>query len=185
VASRDGLHWSKVPFVNDDGYDEVFVPNGPEGGNEGRNDGGYITEFTQGPLPIGDELIYYYGASSFGKNHPDEIRVTGGGVFRARLRRDGFVSVDEGLLTTKLLQSDGDELQTNSSGGLKLEVLDTTGAVRGKTTINGNDTRKQIRFSGKSLRQLVGTEKSTGNTNPFRLRFEMGSEGRLFSFVVS
>jgi hypothetical protein len=185
VASRDGLHWSKVPFLNDDGYDEVFIPNGPEGGNDGRNDGGYITEFTQGPLQIGDELIYYYGASSFGKNNPDEIRVTGGGIFRARMRRDGFVSVDEGLLTTRLLQSKGDELLINSSGQLMVDVLDTEGNVRGKTAIDGDDIRKQIRFSGKSLRQLVGTEESTGFTIPFRLRFRMAPGGRLFSFSVS
>ena len=80
ALSRDGLHWNKVPFANDAGVPEVFVPNGPEGGNGGRNDGGYLTEFSQGPLRIGDELIYYYGASSYGKNNPGNLRVGGGEI---------------------------------------------------------------------------------------------------------
>jgi hypothetical protein len=43
------------------------------GGNAGKNDGGYLTEFSQGPLRIGDELIYYYGCSSYGKNHAQNV----------------------------------------------------------------------------------------------------------------
>jgi hypothetical protein len=86
---------------------EIFLPNGAERGNDGRNDGGYISEFSQGPLRVGDELIYYYSASSYGKNAPANRRLTGGGIFRARLRRDGFVSVDSGALTTPLLEFKG------------------------------------------------------------------------------
>ena len=70
VVSRDGLDWRKVPFTNNTGVAEVFIPNGAEGGNGGANDGGYISEFSQGPLRVGDELIYYYSASSYGKNAP-------------------------------------------------------------------------------------------------------------------
>ena len=77
VSSRDGLHWNKVRFDNDAGDPEVFVANGPEGGNDGRNDGGYVTEFSNPPLRIGDELIFYYGASSWGKNHPPEYVLPG------------------------------------------------------------------------------------------------------------
>ena len=93
-TSKDGINWSEVQFKNSDGYPEVFIPNGAEGGNNRQNDGGYITEFSQGPLRINDELIFYYGSSSYGKNHPYPKRVSGGGIFRARLRIDGFVSVD-------------------------------------------------------------------------------------------
>ena len=84
AVSRDGLKWAKVPFPNDDGIPEVFIPNGPEGGNDGLNDGGYMTDISTGPLRIGDELMFYYGSSSYGKNHPQGIRVSGGGIFRAR-----------------------------------------------------------------------------------------------------
>ena len=93
-----------MPFNNDAGTPEVFIPNGPEGGNHGQNDGGYMSEFSQGPLRIGDELIYYYGCSSYGKNHPRDVRISGGGIFRARLRLDGFVSIDGGTLTTRPLR---------------------------------------------------------------------------------
>jgi len=42
--------------TNDAGEPEVFIPNGREGDNGGRNDGGYMSMFSQGPLRIGDEL---------------------------------------------------------------------------------------------------------------------------------
>ena len=82
LVSRDGLHWKKVPFENQEGIPEVFIPNGKEGGNDACNDGGYMTEFSNAPLRMGDELIYYYGSSSWGKNHPRPYRVSGGGIFR-------------------------------------------------------------------------------------------------------
>jgi len=61
------LTWQKVPFQNEDGRPEVFIPNGKEGDCEARNDGGYMSEFQQCAIRIGDELIYYYGSSSWGK----------------------------------------------------------------------------------------------------------------------
>ena len=81
AVSHDGLQWHKVPFTSDSGQPEVFIPNGPEGGNNAKNDGGYITLFNQGPLRIADELIFYYGSSSYGKNHEQNIRLNGGGIF--------------------------------------------------------------------------------------------------------
>jgi hypothetical protein len=66
VSSRDGLNWQKVPFQNEDGRPEVFIPNGKEGDCGARNDGGYMSEFSNAPIRIGDELIYYYGSSSWG-----------------------------------------------------------------------------------------------------------------------
>jgi len=43
VVSRDGLCWDRVNFKNENGIPGVWLPNGPEGGNGGRNDGGYGT----------------------------------------------------------------------------------------------------------------------------------------------
>ncbi|MCH8978773.1 MAG: adenylosuccinate synthetase, partial [Armatimonadetes bacterium] len=71
VTSRDGLNWEKVGLKNSNGQPEVFIANGKEGGNNGQNDGGYMTDFSQGPIRIGDELVFYYGCTSYGKNHPD------------------------------------------------------------------------------------------------------------------
>lgn len=177
AVSRDGLNWKKVPFVNDDGVPEVFIPNGPEGGNAGRNDGGYMCEFSQGPLRIGDELIYYYSASSYGKNHPRGTRVTGGGIFRARLRVDGFVSVDWGALTTRPLVLEGNTLFVNSIGPVTVEVLGEAGSVIGTAEVVGDAIRHRVDFDGQTLRHIAGT-------NPIRLRFIVPPEGRLYSFAV-
>lgn len=177
AVSRDGLHWKKVPFANEAGVPEVFIANGADGGNGGRNDGGYLTEFSQGPLRIGNELIYYYGCSSFGKNHPNETRVSGGGIFRARLRPDGFVSVDAGSLTTKPLQCEGDNLFVNGVGSIAVELLDGEGKALGSAKISGDSLRHQVVFSGESLRKLT-------RGDGVRLRFTVKDGGRLYSFAA-
>ncbi len=169
ATSRDGLSWQKVAYPNQYGTPEVWIANGEEGGNEGRNDGGYITEFSQGPLRIGNELTYYYGASSFGKHAGPERRVSGGGIFRARLRADGFVSVDAGTLTTKLLSSPARSMLINAVGPIQVEVLAADGSLRHSTTIEGD-----------ALNHAV----TTGDL-PFRLRFYVTPPGRLYSVTAS
>ena len=177
VVSRDGLNWRKVQFNNDAGIPEVFIPNGPEGGSNGANDGGYITEFSQGPLRIGDELIYYYGCSSYGKNHEHGKRVTGGGLFRARLRIDGFVSVDGGTLTTKPLSFAGQDLFVNGVGPIIVEALKADGTKLAESTIAGDSLRHRVTFDGRSLGQIApdGT---------VRLGFNVRPGGQLYSFAV-
>jgi hypothetical protein len=181
VVSRDGLNWKKVPFKNDDGVPEVFIPNGPEGGHEGRNDGGYMTEFSNPPLRIGDELIYYYGSSSWGKNHPRPYRVSGGGIFRARLRPDGFVSVDGGTLVTRRMNFDGGGLTINSVGLLTVEVVaaaDNRFTTIAKATINGDSLRHPVLFDGRrSLRDVAPDGVA-------ELRFTVGEGGALYSFTI-
>jgi hypothetical protein len=177
LVSRDGLHWEKVQFPNDDGVPEVFIPNGPEGGNKGRNDGGYMTDFTQGPLRIGDELIYYYGCSSYGKNQPKEMNHWGGGIFRSRLRLDGFVSVDGGVLTTKPLSFKGQNLYVNGTGPIMVEVLDACGKRLGSSDIIGDSLNHKVKFAGKSLRKL-------SQRSPAKLRFTVYKGGELYSFRV-
>ena len=177
VSSRDGLHWSKVPFHNVDGQPEVFIPNGPEGGNHGQNDGGYLTEFSQGPLRIADELIFYYACSSYGKNHPEGTRLMGGGIFRARLRIDGFVSVDAGSLTTKPLSFLGKNLYLNAVGPVRVDVLDAHGNALASQKVEGDSLRHPVVFQNKSL-QVVA------HGQPVQLRFTIETGGRLYSFTV-
>ncbi|MGH9161404.1 MAG: hypothetical protein ACRD2X_15675, partial [Vicinamibacteraceae bacterium] len=177
VSSRDGLHWQKVPFDNEDGHGEVFVPNGPEGGNNSRSDGGYMTEFSNPPLRIGDELIYYYGASSWGKNHPAAYRVSGGGIFRARLRPDGFVSVDRGSLTTRPLHFEGTTLYVNGVGPIDVEVLSAGSDPLARATVHGDSLRHEVRFGGGTLRELAPDGVA-------RLRFSIHEGGQLYSFTV-
>jgi len=175
VVSRDGLDWRKVPFTNDTGVAEVFIRNGAEGGNGGANDGGYISEFSQGPLRVGDELIYYYSASSYGKNATKDRRITGGGIFRARLRWDGFVSVDAGVFTTPLLEFKAPGLAVNAVGPVTVEVLDESGKSLTSATVTGDSVQHVVRFNGKPLGQVVPP-------GPVRLRFEIRPPGRLYSF---
>jgi hypothetical protein len=177
VSSRDGLHWRKVPFRNEDGVPEVFIPNGKEGGNGARNDGGYMTEFSNAPLEIGGELICYYGASSWGKNHPRPYRVSGGGIFRARLRPHGFVSVDGGWLITRPLDLEGSDLYLNGAGPIEVEALKATGEPLGKASVEGDSLRRRVDFGGRSLREV-------SPDGSIRLRFAIGAGGRLYSFTV-
>ena len=177
VSSRDGLNWKKVPFANDDGIPEVFIPNGPQDGNNGQNDGGYISDFSQGPLRIGDELIYYYSASSHGKNGPADVRIRGGGIFRARLRLDGFVSVDAGELTTRPLEIQGGELLVNGIGPIEVAVVGDSGRVIASARLTGDSLRHAVKFDGRSLREVL-------DEAPPRLRFSVRDGGRLYSFSV-
>ena len=177
IVSRDGLNWKKVPFENADGYPEIYLPNGPEGGNNAQNDGGYVTVFSQGPLRIGDELIFYYGCSSYGKNHPNAVRMTGGGIFRARLRIDGFVSVEGGTLRTKQLSFEGKDLYLNAVGPVTVQVLDKEGQAVGLERIQGDSIRHKVLFDGKSLRDVVQGQIAS-------LRFSISDGGKLYSFTI-
>lgn len=177
AVSRDGLHWNKVPFRNDSGVPEVFIANGRQGGNNGRNDGGYISEFSQGPLRIGDELIYYYSASSWGKNAPPDKRILGGGIFRARLRVDGFVSVVGGVLTTRPLRTAAKGLWVNAVGPVSVSVVAGNEKILGEASIAGDSLHHDVRFHGRALADLV-------RGKPFRLRFSVTPPGRLYSFTV-
>ncbi|UCD28457.1 MAG: hypothetical protein JSV03_15455, partial [Planctomycetota bacterium] len=163
--------------VNDSGIAEVFIPNGPEGGNNGRNDGGYMSEFSQGPLRIGDELIYYYGCTSYGKNHPRPIRVSGGGIFRARLRVDGFVSIDGGELTTRALAFEGRNLFVNGIGPISVEVFNKDKKELGRAVVLGDSIRHEVKFDGRSLQQLI-------SGNIARLKFAVENKGKLYSFRI-
>ena len=181
VVSRDGLHWKKVAFKNDDGVAEVFIPNGKEGGYDARNDGGYMTEFSNAPLRIGDELIYYYGSSSWGKNQPRPYRVSGGGIFRARLRPDGFVSVDNGSIVTRRLNFDGRHLYINGKGPITIEVVSSADNAAKRiavSMIEGDSLAHKVVFDNdRSLRDAA-------NGGIVQLRFTVGEGGRLYSFRI-
>jgi len=177
VVSRDGLHWDKVPFDNDAGIPEVFVPNGKEGGNNGLNDGGYISEFSTGPLRVGDELVYYYSSSSWGKRIKEKI-IRGGGIFRSRLRVDGFVSVDWGTLTTKPLALGGKDLTVNGVGPITIRALSAKGNPLAATIITeGDSLAHPVTFNGRSLGEVAPD-------GVVRLQFEVDWRGALYSFKL-
>ncbi len=181
LVSRDGLHWKKVPFKNEQGVPEVFIPNGKEGENNARSDGGYMTEFSNPPLRIGNELVYYYGSSSWGKNHPRPYRVSGGGIFRARLRPDGFVSVDRGSLVTRRMKFDGRDLYVNGVGPITVEVVSSADSGVTKlaaATISGDSLSHKVVFDGhRSLRDVAADAMA-------QLRITVGEGGALYSFTI-
>lgn len=175
VYSHDGLNWTKVPYTNDDGLAEVFLPNGPEGGNKGRNDGGYMTTFQNGPLRIGDELIYYYASSSFGKNHPAPTMLQGGGIFRSRLRVDGFVSVDSGTLVTVPLTTAGRDLFLNHVGEVSVLLRDKNDRVLATARVTGDSLRGRVAFGAGQLGDMV-------KQDAFKLEFSVPRGSELYSF---
>jgi hypothetical protein len=106
--------------------------------------------------------------------------VSGGGIFRARLRPDGFVSVDRGALITRRLKFDGRELHVNGIGPIKIEVVKVTeNSVTpvAEATLNGDSLGHKVSFNGRSLRD-VATEGTV------QLRFSVGEGGALYSFTV-
>lgn len=174
IYSHDGLHWEKVPYPNDRGVVEVFLPNGIEGGNEGRNDGGYVTTFQNAPLRLGDELIYYYASSSFGKNH-SAPGIRGGGIFRSRLRVDGFVSVDSGALVTVPLTTSGTDLFVNHAGKVSVVLLGQGERVLSSVNLSGDSPLNRVDFGAARLGDLVKGE-------AFKLKFVVPTGSRLYSF---
>ena len=173
VSSRDGLNWHKVPFEDLSGTPEVFIP----AGRQGRNDGGYLSLFSQGPLRIGNELIFYYGASSYGKNVPPPDRISGGGIFRGRLRPDGFVSVTGLALTTRPLQFRGRELIVNGKGPIIVEALSPKGQVQGTAFLTTDSAAHQVRFADRPLADILPD-------NHARLRFQVEQGAHLYSFTI-
>ena len=140
-----------------------------------------MTEFSNPPLRIGDELIYYYGSSSWGKNQPRPYRVSGGGIFRARLRPDGYVSVDNGSIVTRRLNFDGRHLYINGKGPITVEVVSSADNAAKRiavSMIEGDSFAHKVVFDNdRSLRDAA-------NGGIVQLRFTVGEGGNLFSFTI-
>ena len=81
AVSRDGIDWQRA------GGREPFIPNGPPG----SIDAGEIY-MARGPVTVDDELWFYYSVCAV------EHGITGrsGPICLAKLRLDGFVSLDAG-----------------------------------------------------------------------------------------
>lgn len=115
TASRDGRHWSRV------GKREEIIPLG----SEDEWDTDYHDPFWR-PVPVGDELWIYYRS---GKIRLNETRHYGMGL--AKIRRDGFVSLDAGeqpgIVLTRPLSFQGTKLFVNAEvadgGHIKAAVV--------------------------------------------------------------
>ena len=185
LTSRDGISWDRA------GEREPFLRQG----QDGSSTSGMIFA-NPWLLPVGDELWLYYagtprahGSLPAGTPEADFARRTG--IFRASLRRDGFLSADAGSsggeLTTPLLAFSGDRLTLNcdgSAGGwLQVEILDAQGhpvvghALSDADGMRGNGVEKVVTWKGHADIGALASQ-------PVRLRFVMrGVKLYAFQFV--
>jgi len=179
--SRNAKCWDR-PFRT------PFISNSPE---RGACDYGNLDEAGD-PIRMGDELWFYYG----GRNvlHEESPENTSGSLCLAKLRLDGFVSLDagaeEGTLLTKPLLLRGNALFLNADaaeGEIRVEIAadqPTDGpdgpppiapfTLAACAPITGDSVRHAVRWTGGTgLKVLDGT--------PVRLRFSMRN-ARLYAF---
>lgn len=177
--SRDGFHFYRPthePFMN---VNET----------EGAWNWGNMQSINGTPLIVGDSLYFYSSGRRLNNIFWDGYTSTG----LARLRRDGFVSMQAGKegghLTTEKISFDGKYLFVNVSvpgkkSALAVEVLDENGDVipgfsaKECNTVRKTDsTRLMVTWKGhEDLSSLAG--------RPVRLRFQL-SEGELYAFWIS
>jgi hypothetical protein len=144
------------------------------------------------PIVMGDEIwIYYAGTNLDRTGQVDPSAPSGqrlGGIGRAVLRLDGFVSADApyegGELTTPLLRFAGDRLElnldTSAGGGARVELLDEQGTpipgLSGDAApwLVGNSVRFPVAWTGDG-------DLSSWAGKPIRLRFLL-RDCKLYAF---
>ncbi len=177
ATSRDREHWHQPEDP------EAFLRLGPDG----SMDSGMIFA-NPWPIVVKDEIWIYYGGVNRDHSRPGDPSKDQGGIFVAKLRRDGFVSLDAGKkggeFTTPPLIFAGKRLELNldgSAGGwLQVEIQDPAGnPIEGFTlskadTLRGNNLAKAVTWGGASdVSSLAGKE--------VKLRFVMRSM-KLYAF---
>lgn len=179
--SRDGFHYvrqkDRSPFI---GCSR----------DKKRWDNGYVHASDTICLIDGDELRFYYSAfrgDEIMRGGTEETNgmYAGGAVGIAKLRRDGFASLDgTGIIVTEKLKSDGKYLFINASAEMVCaEITDEEGdPIRGFERENcrvfsGDGCKENIAWVGKrDLSELYG--------RPFRIKFYL-KNGKLYAFWLS
>ena len=184
--SRDGFHWQRPDR-------RAFIAATRR---EGDWDRGYLQSAASVCLIVGDELWFYYtgfaGDVTKRNCNPDHYAgmYANGSMGLAKLRRDGFASMDagdaRGTLTTRPLTFKGKRLFVNvdnPEGALTVEVLDQAGApLDGWTAdrcepVSTDSTLTEVRWrGGKDVSSLAGM--------PVRFRFHL-TRGSLYAFWVA
>ena len=208
ITSRDGVHWERTaergPFI---------ARGGP-----GAIDSGEIY-CAKEPLIVGDELWFYYGgfivdhgtthdergrpahrledgsvAHGFGEETRQLLAQRGGTISLAKLRLDGFVSMDatqeEGYLVTKPFLCEGGDLLINAQargGCITVAVLDEAGHHIGDY-YSGYKKIECSPFDSDSLHHKVTwrhfTSLSSLEGRVIRLKFYLRN-ARLYSFELT
>ena len=170
ATSRDGIHWTRhrAPYLPVDQYDGIDVK---------------VLHAYPGLLDRGDRIYQYFAGYAF--THGDtQIRYGDGGrrlggIFLAKQRRDGFMSLDfdyeGGTVTTEPLTFTGDclalNVNTSASGEARVALLDAAGGelpgfgLADARIINGSYTSKMAAWKDGS------TDVSALAGQPVRLRF--------------
>ena len=158
--SRDGFHFSRAEDRS------PFIAGSRRAGAWDR---GYLHSNAALCLVRDDELLFYYTGFS---GHSDDPTVQDGLYTQAqmgiaRLRRDGFASMDAGacggeLVTRPIVFTRGDRLYVNANaagGELKAELVDENGQVlaASQKAFSGNATKAVVLeglapFAGKTVR---------------------------------
>ena len=176
VFSRDNRNWVRA------GNRQTFIPNSQR---PGEYDHGIIYTMHH-PVVVDDEIWIYYAAYSGLHWATRRNEIQGGTVALAKLRLDGFVSMDtgtSGTLTTKPLMMSGDQLVINADaefGSIRVEILDADGSP-----IAGFTADDAVPADKDAIRQTVGWKRGTDvsqlNGQPISLRFHL-DRCRLFAF---
>ncbi|MCL5005117.1 MAG: hypothetical protein M1404_01175 [Acidobacteria bacterium] len=177
ATSRDGIVWKRLDR-------KPFIGRGRAGGFAS----GYAY-MASGIISRPEEIwLYYAVADHTHGNYNIKRDKFIGTITRARLRLDGFVSVDAdyagGEFTTPPLLFSGRQLilnvNTGAGGCARVEIRPESGlSIKGFSTgdcdpINGNFVRKEVSWRGKTnLSSLAG--------KPVRLRFVI-NDTKLYSF---
>lgn len=148
---------------------------------KGAWDRGYVQSVGGGIVVHGDELwIYYVGFAGDEAYGSPRSWITngiyrGGATGIAKLRRDGFVSMNgDGQLLTRPLRFFGkSELFVNAIGTVRATVTDADGHLLGQSHVfQGDSTKAPLSFDTLDIAALCG--------RTVRIRFDV--RGKLFSF---
>jgi hypothetical protein len=150
ASSRDLRNWQRVADR------AVFIGSGPKG----SSDCGMICSAGR-PLIHDDELWFYYNGFTTTHGPCEQVRAPQG-ICLARLRRDGFVSLDagdrEGRLLTKPLVVEGPHLFVNveaPQGVIRAEVLTPQGppltgfSLDQGLPVRGDQIKAELRWEGR------------------------------------
>jgi len=172
TASRDGRHWQRV------GDRTEIIPLG----TEAEWDTDYHDPLWE-PVQVGEELWIYYRS---GKLRRDRVRRYGLGL--AKLRRDGFVSLDAGrvmgTVLTRPLSTSGQKLYVNAhirpGGSVTVSVLSRDRKSIAGYTVNDciplHDGSTRVRVRWRSTDILKRQQHQH-----VRLRFRL-QDAELYSF---
>jgi len=179
-ASRDGRHWSRIcrgqrflPLGSTDSWDADYLIPGRPGA----------------PIEIGDELwFYYWGSRRVDKRDGDKKWRYAMHIGLAKLRRDGFASLDAGakpgLVVTRPLTFGGKTLLLNADiapgGHVRVALQDVSGKIVAPYTlggckpVTGDVLEARVSWAGRRIiRNTAGKS--------LRLVFEL-KKAKLYSF---